>query len=44
MYQRRGVEWMHHLCEVGCHGLLADEMGLGKLLQVLSLLSIRKGR
>ena len=41
-YQRRGVEWMHHLCEVGCHGLLADEMGLGKTLQVLSLLSIRK--
>jgi superfamily II DNA or RNA helicase len=40
-YQRRGVEWMHHLCEVGCHGLLADEMGLGKTLQVLSLLAIR---
>ncbi len=31
-YQRRGVEWMGHLCDVGCHGLLADEMGLGKLL------------
>ena len=40
-YQRRGVEWMHHLCEVGCHGLLADEMGLGKTLQVLSLLASR---
>src|ERR1043165_8224058 len=40
-YQRRGVEWLHHLCEVGCHGLLADEMGLGKTLQVLSLLSAR---
>jgi superfamily II DNA or RNA helicase len=40
-YQRRGVEWMHHLCEVDCHGLLADEMGLGKTLQVLSLLSTR---
>jgi superfamily II DNA or RNA helicase len=40
-YQRRGVEWMHHLAEVGCHGLLADEMGLGKTLQVLSLLAIR---
>ncbi len=40
-YQRRGVEWMHHLCEVGCHGLLADEMGLGKTLQVLSLLATR---
>lgn len=41
-YQRRGVEWMHHLCEVGCHGLLADEMGLGKTLQVLSLLATRR--
>ena len=40
-YQRRGAEWMHHLCEVGCHGLLADEMGLGKTLQVLSLLAAR---
>lgn len=40
-YQRRGVEWMHHLCDVGCHGLLADEMGLGKTLQVLTLLASR---
>jgi superfamily II DNA or RNA helicase len=40
-YQCRGVEWMHHLCDVGCHGLLADEMGLGKTLQVLSLLAVR---
>lgn len=40
-YQRRGVEWLHHLCEVGCHGLLADEMGLGKTLQVLALLTSR---
>jgi superfamily II DNA or RNA helicase len=40
-YQRRGVEWLHHLCDVGCHGLLADEMGLGKTLQVLSLLAVR---
>ncbi|MDO8541783.1 MAG: DEAD/DEAH box helicase [Opitutaceae bacterium] len=40
-YQRRGVEWLHHLCDVGCHGLLADEMGLGKTLQVLSLLFAR---
>lgn len=40
-YQRRGVEWLHHLCDVGCHGLLADEMGLGKTLQVLSLLVAR---
>ena len=40
-YQRRGVEWMHHLCSVGCHGLLADEMGLGKTLQVISLMATR---
>ncbi len=40
-YQRRGVEWMAHLAEAGCHGLLADEMGLGKTLQVLSLLAGR---
>ncbi len=40
-YQRRGVEWLHHLCTVGCHGLLADEMGLGKTLQVLALLAAR---
>jgi superfamily II DNA or RNA helicase len=40
-YQRRGVEWMHHLCETGCHGLLADEMGLGKTAQVIALLSVR---
>jgi superfamily II DNA or RNA helicase len=41
-YQRRGVEWMAHLCDVGCHGLLADEMGLGKTLQVLTLLYTRR--
>lgn len=40
-YQRRGVEWMGHLCDVGCHGLLADEMGLGKTLQVITLLATR---
>jgi len=41
-YQRRGVEWLHHLCEKGCHGLLADEMGLGKTLQVITLLATRR--
>src|ERR1035437_2113135 len=41
-YQRRGVEWLHHLGEVGCHGLLADEMGLGKTMQVLALLAARR--
>jgi SNF2 family DNA or RNA helicase len=32
---------LHHLCDIGCHGLLADEMGLGKTLQVLTLLATR---
>ena len=41
-YQCRGVEWMAHLCDVGCHGLLADEMGLGKTLQVLTVLATRR--
>lgn len=40
-YQRRGVEWLAHLCDHDCHGLLADEMGLGKTIQVLSLLASR---
>lgn len=40
-YQRRGVEWMHHLCETGCHGLLADEMGLGKTAQIIALFKAR---
>ncbi|HTO03506.1 MAG TPA: DEAD/DEAH box helicase [Opitutus sp.] len=40
-YQKRGVEWLAHLCDVGCHGLLADEMGLGKTLQVITLLATR---
>jgi SNF2 family DNA or RNA helicase len=40
-YQRRGVEWMHHLTETDCHGLLADEMGLGKTAQVIALLSAK---
>jgi SNF2 family DNA or RNA helicase len=40
-YQKRGVEWMAHLCDNGCHCLLADEMGLGKTLQVASLMTAR---
>ena len=40
-YQRRGVEWMHHLAETGCQGLLADEMGLGKTAQVIALFKTR---
>jgi hypothetical protein len=40
-YQRRGVQWMAHLCDLDCHALLADEMGLGKTVQVISLLNSR---
>lgn len=40
-YQQRGVEWLHRLCDTGCHSLLADEMGLGKTMQVLALLTAR---
>ncbi len=40
-YQKRGVEWLAHMCAHDCHPLLADEMGLGKTLQVISLLEAR---
>jgi SNF2 family DNA or RNA helicase len=40
-YQKRGVEWLAHLCEHECHGLLADEMGLGKTVQLISLMACR---
>ena len=40
-YQKRGVEWLAHMCAHDCHPLLADEMGLGKTLQVISLLQAR---
>lgn len=40
-YQRRGVEWLAHLADHGCHGLLADEMGLGKTVQVVALMRSR---
>ncbi len=40
-YQKNGVQWMAHLCDLECHGLLADEMGLGKTVQAISLLSAR---
>jgi superfamily II DNA or RNA helicase len=40
-YQRKGVEWLSHLCDYGCHGLLADEMGLGKTVQLITLINCR---
>ena len=38
-YQKKGVQWLHHLCKHGCHPLLADEMGLGKTLQTATLIA-----
>ena len=43
-YQRHGVRWFAHLCDVDCHGLLADEMGLGKTLQLATLIKKRPGK
>ncbi len=40
-YQKKGVLWLHHLCDHECHALLADEMGLGKTLQTITLLTTR---
>jgi SNF2 family DNA or RNA helicase len=36
-YQRRGVQWMAQLAELGLGGCLADDMGLGKTIQVIAL-------
>lgn len=40
-YQKKGVLWLHHLCDHECHALLADEMGLGKTVQTITLLGTR---
>ncbi len=37
-YQRRGVDWLCFMREVGLGALLADDMGLGKTLQVICAL------
>jgi len=37
-YQRRGVDWLCALRELGLGALLADDMGLGKTLQALCAL------
>lgn len=41
-YQKKGVLWLHHLCDHECHALLADEMGLGKTVQTITLLKTRQ--
>jgi len=41
-YQKRGVQWLATLRELGLGGCLADDMGLGKTIQVLGLLSLSR--
>jgi superfamily II DNA or RNA helicase len=41
-YQKRGVDWLQFLREVGLGGVLADDMGLGKTVQALAHLAIEK--
>lgn len=41
-YQKKGLAWLHFLCENEIGGILADDMGLGKTIQILALLSSRK--
>ena len=38
-YQKRGVEWLMSLEQLGLGGCLADDMGLGKTAQVIALLA-----
>ncbi len=43
-YQQKGVSWIKHVLQSGCHCLLADEMGLGKTVQILGSSSrVKKG-
>ncbi len=42
-YQREGLAWMHLLTGMGLGACLADDMGLGKTIQVLALVTCRKG-
>jgi len=43
-YQNAGVQWLYLLTQLGLGACLADDMGLGKTIQVLSLLTVLKGR
>ncbi len=36
-YQRRGLDWLAQLTDLGLGGCLADDMGLGKTVQVIAL-------
>jgi SNF2 family DNA or RNA helicase len=42
-YQRRGVQWLLDMADIGLGGVLADDMGLGKTVQVLALHLSRNG-
>ena len=41
-YQRRGVEWLASLEQIGLGACLADDMGLGKTAQVIALLAMER--
>ena len=41
-YQRRGVEWLASLEQLGLGGCLADDMGLGKTAQVIALMAMER--
>ncbi|MBA3490245.1 MAG: ATP-dependent helicase, partial [Longispora sp.] len=36
-YQRRGLNWLAGMTDIGLGGCLADDMGLGKTIQVIAL-------
>ncbi|MEN2495798.1 MAG: hypothetical protein MHMPM18_000389 [Marteilia pararefringens] len=38
-FQKKGVNWLLQLYEVGVNGILGDEMGLGKTVQVIAMIS-----
>lgn len=38
-YQRRGLDWLAFMSDLGLGAVLADDMGLGKTVQVLALLA-----
>ena len=42
-YQQQGLNWLGFLWQLGFGACLADDMGLGKTVQLLALLSTRRG-
>ncbi|MFI6433156.1 DEAD/DEAH box helicase [Rhodococcus oryzae] len=38
-YQRRGLDWLVYMSDLGLGAVLADDMGLGKTVQLLALLA-----